>query len=1787
MHLLSACRILLVLACRATCADLHFDGTSASQHAFSEESTFLIQIHGFSDSTLDLTNYSTAGNSTSATTKARTPTGGTTSPGVPIYTLPRGEGEDAKAVRQWSLVLANDATDGELASISREFADGQHTKPSSGQMPLVAGSLTEEALNAVLEKHLGRVRFVEEDQYQLKVKDSLANTGTSSAGPERWPTPSPTEQTKEPTPSPTADTGCEDACCTGVFPGDTECCDAWYNGLVPTAASCEAYHGGDLCVWTCPTEHPTPAPTQDGQDPTPAPTKQGHEPTPTPTRWPTPFPTPSCEDACCVGVDPTNPKCCNVWNAGVVSSPADCEAYNGGDFCVWTCPTEHPTPAPTQDGQDPTPAPTKQGHEPTPAPTRWPTPSPTHSCGDACCVGVDPNDPECCDVWHLGLVTNQADCEAYHGGDLCVWTCPTEHPTPAPTQDGQDPTPAPTKQGQDPTPAPTRWPTPSPTEQTKEPTPSPTPEGQDPTPAPTRWPTPSPTEQTKEPTPSPTSDTGCEDACCTVVFSRRHRSAAHAWYNGFGANCRKLRGVPRGGFVRLDLPHREHPTPLRRKTAVYPALLRRSSALEPNARPDKVAPATPPPSFPTPSCETPAAWASLHRPIAATSGTLAVVSSPQIASVTRRFPSDLPLRASDRIRADGQTRLRLPTKQGHEPTPAPTRWPTPSPTHSCGDACCVGIDPNDPECCDVWHLGLVTNPADCEAYHGGDMCVWTCPTEHPTPAPTQDGQDPTPAPTKQGQDPTPAPTRWPTPSPTEQTKEPTPSPHAFGRTRRLSDKHPTPAPTQDGQDPTPAPTKQGHEPTPAPTRWPTPFPTPSCEDACCVGVDPTDPKCCNVWNAGVVSSPADCEAYNGGDFCVWTCPTEHPTPAPTQDGQDPTPAPTKQGHEPTPAPTRWPTPSPTHSCGDACCVGIDPNDPECCDVWHLGLVTNPADCEAYHGGDMCVAHAVPDEQTKEPTPSPTPEGQDPTPAPTRWPTPSPTEQTKEPTPSPTPEGQDPTPAPTRWPTPSPTEQTKEPTPSPTSDTGCEDACCTGVFPGDTECCDAWYNGLVPTAASCEAYHGGDLCVWTCPTEHPTPAPTQDGQDPTPAPTKQGHEPTPTPTRWPTPFPTPSCEDACCVGVDPTDPKCCNVWNAGVVSSPADCEAYNGGDFCVWTCPTEHPTPAPTQDGQDPTPAPTKQGHEPTPAPTRWPTPSPTHSCGDACCVGIDPNDPECCDVWHLGLVTNPADCEAYHGGDMCVWTCPTEHPTPAPTQDGQDPTPAPTKQGQDPTPAPTRWPTPSPTEQTKEPTPSPTPEGQDPTPAPTRWPTPSPTPSCEDSCCVGTIAAHDPECCNLWHLGLAATPADCEAYTNAVGESNCVWTCPTEHPTPAPTQDGQDPTPAPTKQGQDPTPAPTRWPTPSPTEQTKEPTPSPTPEGQDPTPAPTRWPTPSPTPSCEDACCVGVDPTDPKCCHLWNAGAVSSPADCEAYNGGDFCVWTCPTEHPTPAPTHQGFEPTPYPTPSPTIGVAPTPKFPWEPVATPNPTPISTPSPTFGSAPTPKVRQAKVEGSFQVKVPSADAEAFVSDSSVKAAFQRSIAEQAGVAEAEVVVTLSVVTGAGSSGRGRKVSLAQIRLGSADQAEIQVDYSITVEDETEGSSVQGALATVTAEQFTSSVAAELSGGNAGGTGGTSGFAVQAVAGSSTAPTVNVQVSATGDPHLVNVHGQSGSTSCSPATTRCSGSRGRGFSERDPARRGGPRRAHWQSLLGHVHRGPDHQGPVDRGRPWCAALGRRLGHAVLRQ
>ncbi|CAK0880040.1 unnamed protein product [Prorocentrum cordatum] len=91
-------------------------------------------------------------------------------PAVPIYTVSTRAG-DAGAERQWSIVLADDATDEEMRRMSREFSNGQRSHPGRGEVPFVAGSATETALNALLVKYTGRVRFVQEDQFLKRVPD--------------------------------------------------------------------------------------------------------------------------------------------------------------------------------------------------------------------------------------------------------------------------------------------------------------------------------------------------------------------------------------------------------------------------------------------------------------------------------------------------------------------------------------------------------------------------------------------------------------------------------------------------------------------------------------------------------------------------------------------------------------------------------------------------------------------------------------------------------------------------------------------------------------------------------------------------------------------------------------------------------------------------------------------------------------------------------------------------------------------------------------------------------------------------------------------------------------------------------------------------------------------------------------------------------------------------------------------------------------------------------------------------------------------------------------------------------------------------------------------------------------------------------------------------------------------------------------------------------------------------------------------------------------------------------
>ncbi|CAK0904450.1 unnamed protein product, partial [Prorocentrum cordatum] len=1102
INLLSVCRILLVLACRATCADLHFDGTSGSQTSFSEESTFLIQIHGFSNNTPGLTS-STGGNSTTATTKARAPTGGTTSPGVPKYTLPRGKGEDAKAARQWLLVLADDATDGELANISREFADGQQTKPSSGQMPLVAGSLTEEALDAMLERYFGRVRFVEEDEYQLKVTDSLANTGTSSAGPAR--------KAKTPT-----------------YP------------------------------------------------------------------W---------------GIQYVEADACRGKGAGVHVYVLD--------------------------------------------------------------TGIR-------------ITHNEFGGRAFAGVDVAA--------------------------------------------------------------------------------------SGTYPGTLTVCSPLSTTCAAD--FHGHGSHCAGTAGASTYGVA-------------------DGATLWAMKVLDNSG-----------------SGWT--SWSILAEQWILSSGNRPAVVSISIQANYNSYAEETSI---DNLVADGVTVVVAAGNYNQDACLWNPAWISSAITV----AAFGGTSGNS------WDRSGYSNWGSCiDAYAPGTNILSTGP--------------------------------WSDTHTYSSTGTSMACPHISGLAARMYEAYPTAGSMT------------------AAARW-TLLTATSCTG--CVTNDATPSPTVNL-----VIKALSCSTSN-----ITASPTASPTGSPTA--------------LPTASPTATPTLLPTVS----------------------------------------------------PTPSPT---VSPTASPSATPTASPTA------------------SPTVSPTGSPTAPPTSPTPAPS------------------------WSQVVNNCTVCP-----DIQIFSdCP----------------------GHSPDSCASAGTT---SPGCE--WCPLVNECRVKCTCHDDAPPAYSLFDSCAYSGG-------------------------VPTQQV-------LFWPiflSPSYTSYA------------PECvCPSWR----------------------------TPAPTADTTDPTPAPTKQGQDPTPAPTR----------RARTRRPPRRGGPRRPRQSRRRSPRPRPR------------RRARTRRLLRRSRARTRRP-----------------PRRGGPRRPRQSRRrSPRPRPRRRAR------TRRPLRQAEGQTRRP--------PDAHAAPTRWPTPSPTPSCEDACCVGVDPTDPKCCHLWNAGAVSSPADCEAYNGGDFCVWTCPTEHPTPAPTHHGFDPTPspteqtkaptraptrfptpYPTPSPTIGLAPTPKLPWEPVATPNPTPIPTPSPTIGLAPTPKLpwepvatptptpiptpsptfgsvpapkgRQAKVEGSFQVKVPSADVEAFVSDSSVKAAFQRSVAEKAGVAEAEVVVTLSVVTGAGSAGRGRKVRLAPIMLGSADQAEIQVDYSISVEEGAEGNSVQGALATVTAEQFTSPVA------------GASSFAVQAVPASATAPTVSFQVSATGDPHLVNVYGQ---------------------------------------------------------------------------
>jgi hypothetical protein len=94
-----------------------------------------------------------------------------TPPDVPFYVRP-GIAHAASTTRQWMLLLESDATDEELGNFSNEFPNGQRGHPDRGEAPFVMGGLSEDGVRALVAKHPGRVRFVEEDAFEHKVPDS-------------------------------------------------------------------------------------------------------------------------------------------------------------------------------------------------------------------------------------------------------------------------------------------------------------------------------------------------------------------------------------------------------------------------------------------------------------------------------------------------------------------------------------------------------------------------------------------------------------------------------------------------------------------------------------------------------------------------------------------------------------------------------------------------------------------------------------------------------------------------------------------------------------------------------------------------------------------------------------------------------------------------------------------------------------------------------------------------------------------------------------------------------------------------------------------------------------------------------------------------------------------------------------------------------------------------------------------------------------------------------------------------------------------------------------------------------------------------------------------------------------------------------------------------------------------------------------------------------------------------------------------------------------------------------
>jgi subtilisin family serine protease len=71
--------------------------------------------------------------------------------------------------RPWTIIAAADATEAEVVSMSQELPDGIATHPSTGEAPMVMGSLAVSDLQAFISNHPGRLAAVVEDVFSQRV----------------------------------------------------------------------------------------------------------------------------------------------------------------------------------------------------------------------------------------------------------------------------------------------------------------------------------------------------------------------------------------------------------------------------------------------------------------------------------------------------------------------------------------------------------------------------------------------------------------------------------------------------------------------------------------------------------------------------------------------------------------------------------------------------------------------------------------------------------------------------------------------------------------------------------------------------------------------------------------------------------------------------------------------------------------------------------------------------------------------------------------------------------------------------------------------------------------------------------------------------------------------------------------------------------------------------------------------------------------------------------------------------------------------------------------------------------------------------------------------------------------------------------------------------------------------------------------------------------------------------------------------------------------------------------